>query len=173
MGQRATLFVVAEAGTELYYSHWRANTLDRDLFWGPEVATAFARAQRSEAEGASLLDDVWCEGAAVVDHTMRTLLWFGGEGTCYSVPRRRLYCRMMRFFWPGWTILWAYEGSADIADYLGIPQDRVCRADYHQSENLPAVLDTPENPGWSSTMISIRQEGRTRFLATTSDLEFL
>jgi hypothetical protein len=42
MGQGANL-VILEHGWEgperhLYYTHWRANTLGCDLFWGPEHA---------------------------------------------------------------------------------------------------------------------------------------
>src|SRR6187431_409034 len=46
VGQRANLVVVTAQGVELYYTHWGANVLDRELFWGPVHATAFARAQR-------------------------------------------------------------------------------------------------------------------------------
>lgn len=64
MGQRANLIVRTTERDELYYSHWRANTLDSDLFWGPEAATAFARAQRSVAEGAEWLDEIWVSATA-------------------------------------------------------------------------------------------------------------
>jgi hypothetical protein len=51
MGQRANYVLVEESGRwSLFYSHWAANTIDRDLFWGPDHAIAFVRAQRPTTE---------------------------------------------------------------------------------------------------------------------------
>jgi hypothetical protein len=79
VGQRANLLIVGADGYELFYTHWRANTLDADLFFGPDPALAFIRSQRSTAEGAEWLDETWAEGGAVLAPTRRELLWFGGE----------------------------------------------------------------------------------------------
>lgn len=47
MGQRPNLILVEGREYRLFYSHWCANTLPRDLFWGPEHAAAFIRIQRA------------------------------------------------------------------------------------------------------------------------------
>lgn len=143
MGQRASLAVITDRGTELYYSHWRANTLDRDLFWGPAHATAFIRRQRSEAEGAEILDEVWAEGGAVVDQTRRTLLWYGGQDICFDIPRRRLHLALMRRLWRDWTIEWACEGIADIADALGISRDVVLTREAGRSRSIRSSFSRP------------------------------
>ena len=46
MGQRANLIIVQYGEYELFYSHWAANTLTSDLFWSPELATAFIQMQQ-------------------------------------------------------------------------------------------------------------------------------
>lgn len=172
MGHRANLVVITEAGTEIYYSHWAGLYLDVDLFWGPQIATAFARSQRSEREGAQLLNDVWCEGGAVIDHTRHTLLWFGGEGARYDIPRRRLHLRLMSRLWPGWTIRWAFEGVADIADYLGIPRERLLVSSLTDSINLSG-LDSLQDPRWVLTVISFVREGSLRFLGTGTEINLV
>ena len=47
MGQRANLILVEGRKYQLFYSHWCANTLPRDLFWGPGHAAAFIRIQHA------------------------------------------------------------------------------------------------------------------------------
>lgn len=66
MGQRANLILVEAGKYQLFYSHWCANTLPRDLFWGPDHAQAFIRIQRPVGDS-GWLDDVWAEGGAILD----------------------------------------------------------------------------------------------------------
>ena len=170
MGQRASLAIITEDGAELYYSHWRANTLDRDLFWGPAHATAFIRQQRSEDEGAEILDDVWAEGGAVVDYTRRRLLWYGGEDMSWNVPLRRVHLALMGRLWPGWTIEWAHEGIADIADALGISRDVVLTG--HKDEPLdPQLIFEPPSPrSWMRTALSSERNGELQLWAAHPDV---
>lgn len=51
MGHRASLVIVRDGWSELFCSHWRAITLDVDLFWGPALATTFVRSQRPADDG--------------------------------------------------------------------------------------------------------------------------
>jgi hypothetical protein len=67
MGQRANLLIIESGRGTLYYDHWCANRLDDELFWGPEEALHFIR-QRDPIGADGWLDEVWCEGAAVVRH---------------------------------------------------------------------------------------------------------
>lgn len=123
MGQRANLIVIEHAERMLYYDHWCANRLDDELFWGPRFALDFVR-QLDPVDDSMWLDDVWCEGAAVIDVDAKSLLWFGGEDTLYEIPRRRLFLELMERNWPGWVIRWADEGIMSVADCLGLPRDR-------------------------------------------------
>lgn len=124
MGQRANLIIIEGGRTEVFYTHWRANTLPRDLFWGPSYGTAFARSQQ-KVGASELLDEVWGEGGAVINSDKQLLLLFGGEDIAYDVPLRRLYLRLLANTWPGWQVQWAYEGVCDLADSIGVPRQQV------------------------------------------------
>jgi hypothetical protein len=124
MGQRANLVIVENGGYSLFYSHWRASTLDRDLFWGPHYAEAFIRAQE-RVDDAGWLNDIWAEGGVVLDQQAKVLLFFGGEDIYFEAPLRRVYLRLMRIVWTGWNVRWAYEGIADIAEYVGLSRQKV------------------------------------------------
>ncbi|MFC9079243.1 hypothetical protein ACFTY7_20015 [Streptomyces sp. NPDC057062] len=78
MGARAQYVVVENDTWKRYFSHWAANRVVDDLLPGPAAATRCFRANQ-ETDG--WLDDVWCEGAALVDHDRRTLLWFAFAGS--------------------------------------------------------------------------------------------
>jgi len=125
MGQRCNLLIVEGGSVELRYSHWAANRLDAELFWGPEQAARFIRAQRGVDDGAEWLDEVWAEGGAVLDLDRRALCWFGGEDIEYDVPLRRLYHELAAVPWAGFSLRWAAEGIAELADAVGKPRAEV------------------------------------------------
>lgn len=152
MGQRANLILKHREGYELYYSHWRANSLDRELFWGPDAAIEFIRGQRSVDEGAVWLDEVWAEGAGVVDLAER-VLWFGGEDVLYDVPLRGVHLALMREMWPGWDVRWAHDHIWEIANYVGEAGDTLLRAGAVPHE---PTIHHPEEPDWISFVLSIR-----------------
>lgn len=60
MGQRANLIIIRN-NTYEYYSHWCANTLPVDLFWGEVYAVKFVEMQTLVDES-GWLDSVWAEG---------------------------------------------------------------------------------------------------------------
>lgn len=121
MGHRANL-VYKQGGYQLFYSHWAAITLPRDLFWGPERARDFILRQR-EVDG--WLDDRWAEGGALLDEDERVLLLWGGEDEGYEVPLRRRLLACMQVLWEGWSIRWAHRGIVDQAAHLGLPASTV------------------------------------------------
>lgn len=169
MGHRANLVVVTAGGVELYYSHWRANLLDRDLFWGPEHATRLARAQRSALEGATWLDEVWAEGGAVLDHVHRVLLWYGGEDIELEIPRRRLVLHLMRACWEGWDVRWAGEGIVDLVRYLGLPDDLVLLERATEPRSEPLDLSPPAMPDAANCVMTIVDQGSYRVLPLEED----
>jgi hypothetical protein len=160
VGQRANLILVEHGRQVVYYTHWRANTLPRDLFWGPRYALGFCRAQRLIEDG-TLLDEVWAEGGAVLDFDHHALLLFGGEDLRYEMPLQRTYLRLARHVWDGWDVQWAHEGVAQVADYLGRPRAEVL----NPQEPLRAApdLSPPEEKSWVSAVGTVRfEDGRLR-----------
>ena len=152
MGQRANLAIVGPHGFDLYYSHWCANTLPRDLFWGPDHAEAFIRLQRP-AGNEDLLDTVWAEGGAVIDLPNRTFLFYGGEDIPFDVPLRRLYLKLVAAVWRNWKIQWAYEGIVDIAEYLSIPRSKVTA---RSEDDGNSSLAPPQQMDWISCVGSFQ-----------------
>jgi hypothetical protein len=160
MGQRANLIVVENGAYELYYSHWCANTLPRDLFWGPDHALSFVRIQRRVDES-GWLDEVWAEGGAVVDLDRRLLLLYGGEDLNYEVPIRRLYLALLRAVWEPWTVRWAHEGIAEIAEYVGYPRSRVL-VEPKEVDTLSSIAP-PKDPKWTEIVMSfVGDDGATK-----------
>ena len=169
MGQRANLLIVTGGSYEMYYTHHRANTLDHDLFWGPDYALGFIRAQR-RVDPSEWLDDVWAEGGAVMDLDRRSLLWFGGEDVMCDVPYRRMHQRLMADVWAGWQVRWASTGILELAEHVGRP---LSSAQSRAAEPPPAVDLGPGNePDLCQTIGTVRlSSGDTRVSLIAADFE--
>ena len=173
MGQRANLIIVQYGQYELFYTHWAANTLTRDLFWSPEFATAFIQMQRKVDES-GWLDDVWAEGGAVVDWDKKVFLLFGGEDILWDVPLRRMYLNLLGYVWKGWTIRWAYEGIADIADYVNYPRSKVLSKPENESSDYQYDLAPPEEKSWTDVIGSIIYKDKSiGIFPLATDIEYL
>ena len=99
------------------------------------------------------LDDVWAEGGAVIDWDNKVFLLFGGEELLWDVPLRRIYLQLVGYVWQDWTIRWAYEGIADIAEYVHYPRSQVIRE--YQEENYEYDLTPPEEESWTNVVGSV------------------
>lgn len=155
MGQRANYVIVEEGGFSLYYSHWGACTMERDIVWGPEPTLAFIRAQR-RVPNDQWLDDVWGEAGALVDPHARLLLFFSSEDMSSEAAHRRAMLTLLGATWDGWEVRWAYEGLADLVDHLGLDRALV------RSDPDPTVLDEPvhiEDDEASGNPISVVSAG--------------
>lgn len=150
MGQRANLILVRDGEYKLYYSHWCANTLDCDLFWGPEETQAFIERQEPTEEW---LDDRWSEGGVIMDFDQKILLWYGGEDIMYDIPLRRKLFALMQPLWNGWELRWANAGIVDMAKYLNFPLDQVRTVEY--STKLETSIRPQPIGGFIRTIASI------------------
>ncbi len=158
VGQRANYVIVdpsADGGYELYYSHWAANRVPLDLFWGPAQALAFIRGQRS-VPSKRWLESVWAEGGALIDPERQTLLLFGGDDMDCEPGLRRVYLQLAAPMWPGWSVRWADGELAELADYVGVAEETVLPT--------PPVPDDPKlvlsdpGQGWYDTALTVRWE---------------
>ena len=158
MGQRANYVIVdpsADGGYDLYYSHWAANRVPQDLFWGPEHALAFIRGQRP-VPAKQWLDTVWAEGGALVDPERQTLLLFGGDDMDRELGLRRVYLRLLRPLWPGWSVRWADAELVELADYVGVSEEHVLITP--SSTEDPALGLIAPGQRWYDTAVTIRWE---------------
>ncbi|GAB0107956.1 hypothetical protein JMUB6875_69590 [Nocardia sp. JMUB6875] len=145
MGARANLVLIDGDGLRLHYSHWAADTIGSVLIGGPDPACRFISAQRLCDPTTEWLDDVWCEGGAVVDLTKRELVYFGDQ-LLWEVPEKQVYGALLERMWPGWRIRWAYDGIGDLAAASGVDRSVVRRArrdDRVLPEQVTDDLDDP------------------------------
>jgi hypothetical protein len=169
VGHRANLILVKGREYRLFYSHWGANTLTRDLFWGPRHAAAFIRIQRA-VDDSGWLDEVWAEGGALLDLDRKHFLFYGGDDVLLDVPLRRIYLALLAQVWKGWAVRWAYEGIGDLADYVGSPRDRVLRQD--NQDTTDGMLTPPAEKDWTDLVASVRfDDGTIRLYPLAGDVE--
>lgn len=163
MGSRANYVLKDGDSWTLHYSHWGAQRIDADFFWGPEHAERFIRAQE-RCEPTAWLDDRWAEGGALMDLREQRLLLFGGENIRFGVPERRAMLTLVRTNWPGWTIEWAHEELGDFVDALGLPRTLVQSDLPWSSPGSPKPAAKDED---NSTIVSIRRLDGTLVLYPT------
>lgn len=148
---------------ELFYSHWGANVIDRDLFWGPDAAFDFISGQgRSD----SWMDDVWCEGGALLDLDAKRLLLFGGEDILFDPFLREGYLSLCRLSWSPWTVEWAHRGIRDLAGPVGLAEDEVLAAP-KKPRLRPPTFSHPKKLR-NCSMLQVDQS----FYAVVEDIKF-
>lgn len=127
MANWATYVVVPEDGGgdrhEVYEARFGAVGIDLDLLAGPDVVVPLLRS-RGRVEG-SWRPDGMCEAGALIDLRSRTLLFFALEGPVTQLRHRAATWELLRRAWPGWELLWTYDGSADLATRLGLDPEGV------------------------------------------------
>jgi hypothetical protein len=117
MGSRANLVIVKEQDWQLYYSHWAGCRILDALIGGPELALRYAQSLRQCAKD-QWVDPVWADGGAVVDLDRRRVLFFGDE-LMVEMRERRALMSVLAAVWPDYAICWAYDGTAELAGYVG------------------------------------------------------
>ncbi|MFD7876896.1 hypothetical protein ACFV5G_22785 [Streptomyces sp. NPDC059766] len=148
MGARAQYVVVENGAWQRYYSHWAASRVADDLLPGPDAATRCFRANREIDEW---LDDVWCEGAALVDHDRRILLWFAfADDWADHIAARAVLART----WPGWDVRFAHDGMGDLTHHLGLGRDLTRVPGWFETFEPSGFAGTEDTEPWS--VVSLR-----------------
>lgn len=117
MGNRANFVIVKEQDWQLYYSHWAGCRILDALIGGPELALRYAQPLRQCAKN-EWVDPGWADGGAVVDLDRRRVPFYGDE-LMVEMAERRALMRVLAAVWPGYAICWAYDGTAELAGYVG------------------------------------------------------
>jgi hypothetical protein len=118
MGARANYAIVEGSRTELYYDHWGAAEISRDLLLdGPTVTLARIRSLEPQDanDPSDWLDDVEGEGGLTLDLDQRRIIWFDSDGI-----KPRLACCLFEKLWPGWMPVWSPYGMSGIARAAGV-----------------------------------------------------
>lgn len=87
------------------------------LIGGPDFAVLYARSMEPRSK-TDWVDAGWADGGAVIDLDQRRMLFFGDE-LMTGIPERRAMLTVLDDLWPGYEIGYAYDGTAEIADYVG------------------------------------------------------
>lgn len=117
MAHRANFVIVEHGDWRLYYSHRAGRRILDPLVGGPDHALRYTRALRPCAKG-QWVEALWADGGAVVDLDRRRLLFFGDE-LMSGVNERRAVLAVLAQVWPDYAIGWAYDGTAELAGYVG------------------------------------------------------
>lgn len=135
MGHRASYVLIEERTTQIYYSHWGAQSIPEQLLAGPKHTMTFLRTLKPDTK---LLDTAWAEGGILLDSDRRRLLFWGGESISFCPYLRRVFLPVLRHLWSGWSAEWATQGIVDFARYLGIDLEDVLAGDVFYGS--PALL---------------------------------
>ncbi|WP_245848632.1 hypothetical protein [Mycobacterium palustre] len=109
--------IVKDQDWQLYYSHWAGCRILDALIGGPELALRYAQSLRRCPKD-QWVDPLWADGGAVVDLDRRRLLFFGDE-LMVDMAERRALMRVLGAVWPDYAIGWAYDGTVELAGYVG------------------------------------------------------
>jgi hypothetical protein len=87
------------------------------LIGGPGLALRYAHSLRPRAEH-EWVSPIWADGGALVDLDRRRLLFFGDE-LMVEMAERRAVMAVLAGVWPDYAIGWAYDGTTELAGYVG------------------------------------------------------
>ncbi len=118
MGNRANFVIVKDQEWQLYYSHWAGYRILDALIGGPQLALRYTKSLRQCAKD-QWVDQLWADGGAVVDLDRRRVLFFGDE-LMARMQERRALVSVLAAVWPDYAIRWAYDGTAELAGYVGV-----------------------------------------------------
>jgi hypothetical protein len=141
---------------QLYYSHWGGCRILDALIGGPDLALRYAASLR-RCEKDDWCAPSWADGGAVIDLDRRRVLFFG-EGLMTTMNERRALMSVLATVWPGYEICWAYDGTAELAGYVGAqlrpdPWDRqprltLARGRNHMCHLISLNPSDPEGSGF-------------------------
>jgi hypothetical protein len=137
MGNRANIVLVDRDGWQLRYSHWAGCRMLDALIAGPAMAKRYVLALQ---DGKFWTDELWADGGLVLDLVARRLLFFGEE-LMTTMNERRAMFEVLAMLWPGYSISWAYDATAEIAAYV---DDDLPKRDKPSQPDLILVDDTAQ-----------------------------
>lgn len=109
MGSRLGVFVRSGSGWDIYYDHWSAYRIGRDIAVDgfEKTMRRFRWLKRWDVSGPEDWNTAtWLEGSLVIDTVARAVVW-AEEAQGLYLPRLINY--LTEYSWPGWTAIWSPE----------------------------------------------------------------
>lgn len=122
MSSRANFVLIENRQVQLYYSTYALST-PAILAQGLEFCESLFK---KHICCEYLLDNAWAEGGILIDKDNKLVLMFGGEEIAPFPAAQRQYVQyMMETSWQGWNVKYCFQGNIDIAQYLGMMDNRL------------------------------------------------
>lgn len=130
-----TYAMVIHNGVKQTYRMAKDTIAENILFWGPDTfLDIYNDCVMDDADETFIGYSEY--GAAVIDLDNKHLLFFGGENLATDILLRKLYIKLLHKTWHGFSIQWAQNGTADIANYLGFQLNK----EYYKLPSTPLRL---------------------------------
>lgn len=124
MGERANFVLVENGHTTIFYHKWWAYKTDRILAQGLSFCEQLFKDKCTEEF--CLMNNAWADGGLLIDKDQKKALIFGGDDMGSTPALQRLYRQYLRATnWVNWDIQWCYYGIVDMAEHLGLREDRL------------------------------------------------
>lgn len=158
MAERANLAIKENGQVTNFPNSYGAYSVAKTLGRGPKTAMASIREGEPTAEW---FDEVWCEGAALVDVDDHVVLFYESGDLGFDACQRREALERVGRAWPGYNVHWAYEGMFTIADHLGISREKFRVDDQGDETEGDPVFTPTQDAGYCLLMTTVR-DGQTR-----------
>jgi hypothetical protein len=158
-GEQTQYVLVEPGGFTVRHSHWGASAILTDIAAGPGFALQRI-ATRPKAP--DWFGEAECEAGLLIDPGRRVLMVYGAHRQVMQLDLRAAMFELLARSWPGWTILWAYGGLADLRTYVGAERRRVddpAAIPLLDRRAFPASVAEFKAPWWSDsigTLVTVR-----------------
>jgi hypothetical protein len=167
----STQYVLADGDRwTLHRSQWGASAILTDVVAGP----GFAERRIARRCPGDWLSEAECEAGLLIDRRRKVLLFFGAHQQVLQLDLRAALFEVLRRSWPGWTVLWAYGGLADLRTYVGAERRRDSAAPPPAADRraFPAARRCYRPPWWSEaigTLVTVQHTAGTVLVHVLAD----
>jgi hypothetical protein len=164
VGYRAN-YIVKRAGEWVHTSSQAdALEIDGDFIFGPDAAKRFL-APWPQWDFADWQIETSCQAGALVDTDSRVFMLFSDQP---GYADRAVLLNTLRRTWAGWSVVWAYNGLADLLRHAGVdPEQGRPFGTRHESALYPFGRSGMTKTVW--TLVTVRDFATVRAYGLDGD----
>jgi len=152
MGNRANYILKKGNDIDIYYTHWRAVNVTRDLTLGQKRFCDFVREFDRVNE---LLNEPWIEACVLLNFDNKKLTFWENE-TLFNTSIREEYLNQLAKIWTSWSVYYAEKEMFEIEKELGIEYSSMQKIDLEYA-SLDQISDFSENDEYISCLVILRE----------------